>query len=66
MTVCFSLFKNSSYEMLRGGFHARESENSIRIPVEDGLFGLRVLENFPVSSHKIRYRSVASVTFPYA
>jgi len=66
MRVCFSLFKNSSYEMLRGGFHACESENSIRIPEEDGLFGLRVLEIFPVSSHKIQHSPVASVTFPYA
>jgi hypothetical protein len=49
--------------MLRGGFHACESENSIRIPEEDGIFGLRVLENFLVSSHKIRYRLGTNVTF---
>jgi len=50
--------------MPRGRFHACELENSIRIPEEDGLFGLRVPENFPVSSHKIRYSLVANVTFP--
>jgi hypothetical protein len=48
--------------MLRGGFYACESENSIRIR-EDGLFALRVLDNFLVSSNKIRYRLVASVTY---